>query len=141
MAKAKQTSKRKRGTKAAPILGAAGLTFSLAGGASAATMPTADVSTQATAPNHEITLGEEELSDVSLSTFYVFDKENAAKPALGERYAAGCGHGCGRGCAGRGCGRGCGGCHGGCRCGWRGCAGCGGCGVPWCFSRGGCHAC
>jgi hypothetical protein len=25
---------------------------------------------------HEITLGEEEISDVSLATFYVFDKEN-----------------------------------------------------------------
>jgi hypothetical protein len=132
MAKTKQTSKR-RGTKAAPILGAAGLTFSLAGGASAATMPAADVPTQATAPTHEITLGEEELSDVSLSTFYVFDKENAGKPALGDKVAW-------RGCGGcRGCGRGC--ARAGCRCGWRGCAGCGGCGVPWCYSRGGCHAC
>lgn len=131
MAKTKQTSKRNRGTKAAPILGAAGLTFSLAGGASAATVPTADVPTQATAPNHEITLGEEELSDVSLGTFYVFDKENAK--GMFDKVAARCGgcHGC-RGC-GRGCGR--------CRCGWRGCAGCGGCGVPWCWSRGGCHAC
>lgn len=133
MSKTKQTSKRKRRTKAAPILGAAGLTFSIAGGASAATMPAADVPTQATAQNHEITLGEEELSDVSLSTFYVFDKENAAKPVLGEQVAF---RGCG-GCRGRGCGRGCGRC----RCGWRGCSGCSGCGVPWCYSRGGCHAC
>ena len=27
--------------------------------------------------NDEITLGEEEIADVSLATFYVFDKENA----------------------------------------------------------------
>jgi hypothetical protein len=33
-------------------------------------------------------LGEEEISDVSLSTFYVFDKENAAQPQLGEKVAA-----------------------------------------------------
>jgi hypothetical protein len=38
-----------------------------------ADMPTA----RNTAFNHEITLGEEEISDVSLATFYVFDKENA----------------------------------------------------------------
>ena len=41
----------------------------------------ADPATQKTAPPHEIFLGEEELSDVSLSTFYVFDKESA-KPQL-----------------------------------------------------------
>ena len=48
-------------------------------------------------------LSEEEISDVSLGTFYVFDKENAGKS--GEQYAQrGCG-GC-RGCRGcRGCAR------------------------------------
>jgi hypothetical protein len=56
----------------ARVLGAAGL-LSLAGGASAATAPVADLPSQKTAPNHEIILGEEELSDVSLSTFYIFD--------------------------------------------------------------------
>jgi len=43
----------------------------------------ADLPPQATTPNHEIILGEEELSDVSLSTFYVFDKESAQ--VLGRR--------------------------------------------------------
>src|SRR5665647_310500 len=43
MPKVKQASKRKRVTKAAPVLGAAGLTFSLVGGASAAAVPTQDV--------------------------------------------------------------------------------------------------
>ena len=38
--------------------------------------------------DHEIILGEEELSDVSLSTFYVFDKESA-KSQLGERSPGG----------------------------------------------------
>ena len=67
MANAKYTLKRKRGAKAFPMLGAAGL-LSLAGGASAATggAPLADLPTQKTAPTHEIILGEEELSDVSI---------------------------------------------------------------------------
>ena len=80
------------------MLGAAGL-LSLAGGAAAATSasPVADLPTQKTAPSHEIILGEEELSDVSLSTFYVFDKESA-KSRLGDKVAQ------------RGC-RGCGGCR------------------------------
>ena len=85
MARAKQASKRNRRSKAVPVLGAAGLSLSLAGGASASTGgPVADVTPQNTAPNHEIFLGDEEISDVSLSTFYAFDKENAAQPALGD---------------------------------------------------------
>jgi hypothetical protein len=117
MSNAKHTPKRRSTAKAIPILGAAGL-LSLAGGASAATggAQLADLPTQKTAPNHEIFLGEEELSDVSLSTFYVFDKESA-KPQLGDKVAWW------RGCGGCRCGVGC-------RCGWRGCGGCrcGGCG-------------
>ena len=79
MARTKQASKRNRRSKAVPVLGAAGLSLSLASGASASTSgAAADVSPQNTSPNHQIFLGEEEISDVSLSTFYVFDKENAA---------------------------------------------------------------
>ena len=50
-----------------------------------------------TAANREIELGEEEIADVSLATFYVFDKENARTPPLFQklRLAAGCGAGCG----------------------------------------------
>ena len=75
MSNAKHAPKRKRGAKAVPVLGAAGL-LSLTGGALAATSgaPGAGLATQKAAPNHEIILGEEEISDVSLSTFYVFDK-------------------------------------------------------------------
>ena len=123
---------RKRGAKAVPVLGAAGL-LSLAGGASAATngIPAADLPTHKTLPNHEIILGEEELSDVSLSTFYVFDKERA-KPQLGEQLAW-------RGCGGCRCG-GCR-CGVGCRCGWRGCGGCGCGGCGCCSSMGRCRYC
>jgi len=124
MARTKQASKRNRRSKAVPVLGAAGLSLSLASGASASTA--ADVTPQNTSPNHEIFLGEEEISDVSLSTFYVFDKENAAQPQFGEKVARGCG------CRGCRCG--------GCRCGWRGCGGCGGCG-GCCWSWGYCRYC
>ena len=77
MPQVKQASKRKRGTKAAvSALGAAGLTFSLLGSATASAVPATDVpQTTAFAPNEAITLGEEEIADISLATFYVFDKE------------------------------------------------------------------
>jgi hypothetical protein len=132
MPEVKKTSKRKRMTKAAPALGAAGLTFSLVGGASAAVAPVNDAQpTPNYSPSHAITLGEEEIADVSLATFYVFDKESTAAAKEGVQLARGCGgcRGC-RGCGGRGC-RGCGG---------RGCGGCGGCGCG-CLSWGGCRIC
>src|ERR1700756_5208708 len=120
MARTKQASKRNRSSKAVPVLGAAGLSLSLASGASASTGgPAADVSPQNASPNHEIFLGDEEISDVSLSTFYVFDKENTAQPQLGQKVAWGCRCGCG-GCR---CG--------GCPCGWGGWWGGGGGGGGW----------
>jgi hypothetical protein len=132
MPQTKQVSKRKGRKEALPVLGAVGMSLSLAGGASAATgVPAVDTPSRAITPSHEITLNEEEVADVSLATFYVFDKENTGSAKLGERFARGCG--CGRGCGGRGCGgRGCGR---GCGCGVGGC-GCGGCGCcsawrPW----------
>src|SRR3984957_3017787 len=114
MPRVKQASKRKHVTKAAaPVMGAAGLTLSLVGGASAAAVPTANVQPLPNvAPGHQITLGEEEISDVSLATFYVFDKENTAETRGGVQLArgCGCGHGCGPGWGGGGRGgRGCGG--------------------------------
>ena len=63
------------------------MSLSLAGGASAATaLPTADMPSRDTAPP-QITLNEEEIADVSLGTFYVFDKETAGTPRLGEQIA------------------------------------------------------
>ena len=132
MARAKHTSKRRGRSKAVPVLGAVGL-LSLAGGAYAATEPAADLPLQGIASGHEITLHEEEISDVSLGTFYVFDKENASTPQLGEKLAY---RGCGRGCGARGCARGCGvgrGCARGCGVGGCGCWG-GGCGCGCCLA-------
>ena len=129
MSQAKQASKRKRRSKALPVLGATGLSLSLAGSASATGGPAADVpTTRNAAVNHEIILGDEEIHEVSLATFYVFDKENgpqlgqpldlprvaaaaaaaaaAATAAAGARHGGGCG-GCGHGCGGMG--HGCGG--------------------------------
>ena len=82
MSHGKRNSKRKGRTKAVTVLGVAGA-LSLAGGASAAIVgPAEDIPTDNTAP--VITLGEEEISDVSLATFYVFDNENAGahRPGL-----------------------------------------------------------
>jgi hypothetical protein len=146
---------RKGGTAAFGVAGALSLAATCICGACKASASTT-IAGIAQSSNARVLLAEEEISDVSLSTFYVFDKENARMP--GARFAAGghgggggggggcgghgggggghgCGggggHGCGGGgCAAHGCGHGCGG--GGCR----GCAvgGCGGCG-------GGCGGC
>jgi hypothetical protein len=107
MARAKQSSKRKR-RKAALVLGAAGVSLTMAGGGVSATAPAANVPSQDAAAG--VVLAEEEISDVSLATLYFFDKENASALRQGVRVAAS-----GRGGGGGGCG-GCGGC--------RGCAGC-----------------
>jgi hypothetical protein len=149
MARTKQVSKRKRRRIGLPALGAAGVSLVMAGGA-AANAPTANApSLQDTSLRPAITLDEEEIADVSLGTFYVFDKENDSRLGQGVRLAAhgGCGR-CGGGCAAARCG-GCAGrcavarCGGAARCavarcavarcaGRCGCAGgCGGCGGGW----------
>jgi hypothetical protein len=83
----KQASQR---SKAIPILGAAGLSLTLTSGVSAAAGSTSDAPARNAAVSQEMTLGEEEISDVSLATFHVFDKESQA----GKRLACGCGGGC-----------------------------------------------
>ena len=65
----KLRSKRKRGSKVVPVLGAAGLSLSLAGGASAGGAQVADALTHKAVVSHEITLGEEEIAHVNLATF------------------------------------------------------------------------
>jgi len=128
MARVKQASKRKRAAQVAvPALGAAGLTFSLAGSASAAVVPPTEGQVAGIAPGEHVILGDEEMSDVTLATFHVFDKENLGAP--GDVQLTRCGR-CG-GCGCRGC-RGCGGCRCG-GCGW----GVGGC----CLSWGACRLC
>jgi len=148
MSKVKQASKRKGLTKCAgvPALGAAGLSLSLVGSASATAVATADVPQSLnTAPNQRLVLSEEEMVDVSLATFYVFDKENGAggltQVARGGGGCGGC-RGGGGGC--RGCGGGCRGCGGGC--GWGGYFGGYGCGYGYgygacCGSWGACRYC
>jgi hypothetical protein len=161
MPQAKQTSKRKRRSKALPVLGAAGLSLSLASTASAVPGgPAVNLSTSGNGDSNQVFLDEEEIADVSLATFYVFEKEDlgASSGSNVELVRHGC-HGC-HGCGGRGCHRGCGGCHHGCGChgchahgchgcgcggcgGWRwgGCGGCGGCGGWRWGGCGGCGGC
>ena len=129
MSRVKQASKQRQVTKAVPALGAVGLTFSLVGSASAAVAPATDKSqTLNYSPNHQITLGEEEIADVSLATFYVFDKEGTEAARNGVQVAWGCRCGGCRAC--RACRA--------CRCGC-------GCGVGWgvscCWSWGACRMC
>jgi len=112
MARSKQASHRKSRRRTLPLAGSAGLSLAFAGGAYA-TAPTEHLPPQDT-PRPVITLGEEEISDVNLGTFYVFDKEivEFGEPVqLARRGCRGC-RAC-RGCAVR---RACGGC-GGCGCG------------------------
>ena len=83
MARTNQVSKRKRRRIGLPALGAAGVSLVMAGGA-AANAPTANVpSLQDTSLRPAITLDEEEIADVSLGTFYVFDKENESQLGQG----------------------------------------------------------
>src|SRR5215831_14514591 len=110
MSNQKHTPKRKRRSKALPVLGAAGLSLTLASGASAAPIGPANISTGHPGENHGLTFGEEEISDVTLATFYVFDKEDVgAGESDVQLVRRGC-HGC-HGCRGWGCHRGCGGCR------------------------------
>jgi len=93
----------KRRSKALPALGFAGVSFSMASGACASI---GGASANTSPPSH-VFLGEEELSDVSLATFYVFDKENTGAPPLAEQLRLARGGQC-VGCVGYACG-GCGG--------------------------------
>jgi hypothetical protein len=152
--------KSKRRSKALPVLGLAGVSFSLASGACASTSEASANTppiTQSVTSN--VFLAEEEIFDVSLGTFHVYDKENAGPSSLAQRLrlarggcGGGCGcHGCGGGggchvgCGGGGCHFGCAGgihigCGGGCHFGCRGCR-CGGVFFGGCLACGGCGGC
>lgn len=143
MTQARRSSKRKR-AKAALAWGAAGVSLAMTGAASA-TAPATNVPSQDNA--RRLILAEEEISDVSLATFQVFDRENPPlsqdiKVARGGG-CGGCGHGGGGGgCARAGFGGGCAhagvGCAAGGRCAVGGCAA-GRCAVGGrCACRGGC---
>jgi hypothetical protein len=87
MPRVKQALQR---SKSIPILGVAGLSLTLTSGVSAAAGPTPHAPARNAAVSQEMPLGEEEISDVSLATFHIFDKESEA----GKRLACGCGGGC-----------------------------------------------
>ncbi len=143
MSRTKRASKGKGSRKALTVLSVAGM--SLAATTSGAV---AEISPQVPAPLHAAPLYEEEIFDVSLATFHLFDQERAGANDPLMKYAhggcggcGGCGHGCGGGGGCHGCGGG-GGCHGcaggmhGCAGGMHGCAGHGCRGMRGC--RGGC---
>ena len=145
MAQAKQAPKRKRRKLALPVMGAAGVSLALAGASAISKARATDTLSRDTAPPRVITFDEEEIADVSLATFYVFDKE--ADGILQDNIILA-----------RGCG-GCRGCRGGvarcaaarcaaARCGVARCAvvrrcgvgvGCGGCSCSCCLSWGSCR--
>ena len=77
----KRSSIGKRRSKALPALGFAGMSLSMASGACASTSE-ASANTSPPSQKHETFLGEEEISDVSLATFYVFDKKCWTTTAL-----------------------------------------------------------
>ena len=99
MTQARRSSKRKR-AKAALAWGAAGVSLAMTGAASA-TAPATNVPSQDNA--RRLILAEEEISDVSLATFYAVDHERQSG-ARRVRVAMAGGCGCGCGCGG------CGGC-------------------------------
>jgi hypothetical protein len=122
-------TKKKRLPKAVPVAGVVGVSMAVAGGAAtAAVAPATDQPLRDVALGSQISLNEEEMFDVSLGTFFVFDKENTAARQPGEQYAQ---RGCAR-CGGcRGCARGCRACS--------ACGGCGGCSCGCCISWGACR--
>jgi hypothetical protein len=92
----KRSSIGKRRSKALPALGFACMSLSMASGACASTGE-ASANTSPPSQKHDIFPVEEEISDVSLATFHVFDKEKTGPPPLFQkrRLAAGAGAGCG----------------------------------------------
>ena len=82
----KRASKGKRRSKTIPVLGAAGLSLSLASGVSPASpVPSLGLITPNVTQNRELIVHEEEIFEQSLATFHVFDKERARSPRTGER--------------------------------------------------------
>ena len=98
MAQANRASKGKRPSKAVSVLGIAGMSLAASTGGSPADIPPASLTTpnagsvadilwQNAAPFKIPSLDEEEISDVSLATFYLFDKENPGNPQSGIQVA------------------------------------------------------
>ena len=135
MSRTKRASRGKGSRKALTVLSVAGMSL-----AATTNGAVAEISPQGPAPLHAAPLYEEEIFDVSLATFHLFDQERAGANDPLMKYAhggcGGCGgcHGCGGGGGCHGCGGG-GGCHG-CAGGMHGCAG----GIHGCGGMHGCPA-
>ena len=93
MRQAKRASKGKRPGKAVSVLGIAGVSFAASTGGSPAEMPSASLAAPTagsavealwrnTAAFQVPTLDEEEISDVSLATFHLLDKDRPRKPRV-----------------------------------------------------------
>src|ERR1700689_2926250 len=118
MPQAKRPARGKGPNKAISRLGSAGVCWAASTGGSPAEMPAAfaaptagsvaDLVWQNAAPFRVPTLDEEEISDVSLATFHLFDKDDLGNSQSGIQLAAFHGGG-GCGCHGGGGFRGCGG--------------------------------
>ena len=104
MPQATRASKRKRLKDAMPVVGAVGVSLSLAGTAAAVGVVGTDADVKPQKATPEILINDEEISDVTLATFHVFDKEasRARELAAGGRR----GRALGGGCGGCGCGHG-----------------------------------
>lgn len=89
MSRMKKSTKRKARSKTIPVLGVAGMTLSLiTGGSAALAHPSLEESSGGR--SHDVILKDEEVSDVTLATFYAFDREDQGRqPRL--RLAAGIG--------------------------------------------------
>ena len=93
MRETKHAPKGKRSKKAlSVVLSVAGMSL-----AATAAGPVASMTLPATAPLQPVPLGEEEIADVSLATFHLFDQEKLGAPrTITELVRGGCG-GCGHG--------------------------------------------
>jgi hypothetical protein len=97
MKKQKQASTKRARKAAGPVAGAVGVALSMSMSSTPSTAAVAPAQASGPAvPPQRFTLSEEEVADVSLATFYVFDKENDSASAPGGQTVA-------RGCRGCGC--------------------------------------
>src|SRR5271163_1229176 len=96
MSHGKGGSKVKHWSKAVSVLGITGMSLTVADGGASASISGSAGDILNAGPRQLVTLDEEEIFDVNLSTFYVFDKENAPIAQAGVQLA--------RACGGRGCG-------------------------------------
>jgi hypothetical protein len=102
MSRPKKPASEKSSRKTAPVLGVAGVTL-LAGASAALAYAPSDYATDVR--GNKVVLGDEEVSDVSLATFYAIEREGEptvrrVRLSMGACSGCGCGCSCGCGCWG-----------------------------------------